>query len=163
MTLFFNTFIAESKMPAEPARLARLDWIVLSDENRIVRGFQFYIDPLASNWEMTEEGALVESGHSFNLLALIGHPIEKVLAKFIYDHDFCQRVVTPDCERCFSILIEEACRVRVSAKTRIKDRVCLGNYADEALDLKGGLQPLIDFFVKKDEKGFFEFVVPKTA
>lgn len=161
MTLFFNTFIAESKIPEEPVRLARLDWVVLSDEWRIVRGFQFHIDP--TDWGMTEDGALIESGDTFNRLAVMGHPINKVLEKFIYDHDQCETAITMDCDRCFAILVYEAQKAGLRAQTRISDRRSLGEYTDESLDLKANIQPLIDFFVKKGENGFYEFNPVQTV
>ena len=158
MTLFFQPFIVESKIPAESIRMSRLDWVVLNNDLKLVRGFSFHIDPITSGWEMTEDGAINESGYSFDRMTVLGHPIEKVLQKFIEDHDQCETAITTDCARAFAILVYEAQKAGLRATRRIEDRRCLGTYTDEAMDLKGGLQPLINFFVRESERpGFYEF------
>lgn len=158
MTLFFHSFLMESKIPEESVRLARLDWVVLNEDWKIVRGFQFHIDPIASEWEMTEDGSICESGESYNRLSVIGHPVKSVLQKFIDDHDACNTAVTVDCDRTFAILIYEAQKAGLRANTHIENRISLGSYTDEFLDLKDGLKPLVDFFVKKcPDSVFMEF------
>lgn len=157
MTLFFHPFLMESKIPEESVRLARLDWWVLSDEWRIVRGFQFYVDPVTSGWEMTEDGAVCESGDTFDRLAVIGHPIAKVLQKFIDDHDVCESAVCVDSDAAFAILVYEAQKAGLRANTRITDRRSLKDYTEQRFDMKGGLKPFVEFFIKPDGHGFHEF------
>lgn len=157
MTLFFHPFLMIPKSADESVRLARLDWWVLSDEWRIIRGYQFHIDPVASGWEMTEDGAVCESGDTFDRPAVVGHPVENVLRKFIDDHDVCQTAIAVDADAAFAILIYEAKKAGIAATKRITDRRSLKDYTDQRFDMKGGLKPFVEFFIKPGGHGFPEF------
>lgn len=157
MTLFFHPFLMESKIPDESVRLARLDWWVLTDDWHLARGFTFHIDPVTSGWEMTEDGAVSQSGDNFNRLAVLGHPVATVLQKFMDDHDVCETAICMDTDAAFAILVYEAQRAGLRAKTHITDRRSLKQYTDQVFDFRDGLKPLVEYFIKPDGHGFPEF------
>ena len=145
----------ESIVPEEPVRMSRLNWVVLNDECKIVRGYSFNIDP--TDWGMTEQGAVNQTGDSFDRIATIGHPVATVLQKFIDDHDACDTVFCVDCDAAFAILIYEAKRAGLRANRPITDRRSMKEFTDKLPDMKNGMQPLVDFFIRKCPNELFEF------
>jgi hypothetical protein len=160
MKLFFHPFIVESKVPSEPVRMSCLEWVVLNEDWKLVRGFRFVIDP--TDWEMTGDGAINEAGDSFNRMVVLGHPIEKALQKFISDHDQCNVAYCIDAEKAFEILIYEAKKAGVTASTRITDRRSAKDKTDQPFDLKNGIRPLVEFYTKQCPSEF-ETYSPETS
>jgi len=143
MKLIAHAYLAKSAIESEAPRMCRLAWVVVNEHNVAIRGRDALIDPLG--WEMTEEGATIEGGASFNKLYAAGQKIEDVLKRFIYDYECANELYAKDAERFISILITEAKMLNLSASKRPGQRHSLPKEC-ENIDLSGGVMPLLEAF-----------------
>ncbi len=143
MKLIAHAYLAKSAIQSEAPRMCRLAWVVLNEHNVAIRGRDALIDPLA--WDMTEEGATLEGGGSFNKLYAAGQKIEDVLKRFIYDYECANELYAKDAEQFVSILIKEAKMLNLAANKRPGQRHSLGSEC-ENIDLSGGVMPLLAAF-----------------
>ena len=133
--------------PDEPTRMSRLAWAVLNDDNKLIRGFDFCIDP--TDWGMTEPGAVADDGATFDRLFVIGHAAKKVLEKFIYDYENASELFVVSVDDFTALLIAEARRYQVGARTKPDIKHSLIDRANApTLDLSAGVNPLIAYFTQ---------------
>lgn len=134
MTLLFSTeTTGDPIVPYPPIqetqnwpRLIRLAWVVCNDDGQLVRGFSFTISPE----HLGDEAGLLTSSELQDLKTK-GHPLEKIVKKFLDDYDVCQTMVAHDLGRHYGVLAAEAIRVGARAKTRIEKKLCTKTQIDE--------------------------------
>lgn len=133
--------------PDESPRMSRLAWVVLNDDNKLIRGFDFYIDP--TEWGMTEAGAVADDCSTFDRLFVIGHAPKFVLEKFIYDYESASELFVVSVESFTDILTAEARRYKVGARTKPEIKHSLTDRPNApTLDLSAGVKPLIEYFTQ---------------
>ena len=133
--------------PDKSPRMSRLAWVVLNDDNKLIRGFDFYIDP--TDWQMTEPFAVADDGASFDRLYVVGKPPKFVIEKFIYDYEHARELFVVDVAAFTELLIGEARRYQVGAREKPEIKHSLIDRANApTLDLSGGVQPLIVYFTQ---------------
>lgn len=133
--------------PDESPRMSRLAWAVLNDDNQLIRGFDFCIDP--TDWGMTEPGAVADDGATFDRLFVIGHAAKKVLEKFIYDYENASELFVVSVDDFTALLIAEARRYQVGAREKPDIKHSLIDRANApTLDLSAGVNPLIAYFTQ---------------
>jgi len=148
MKLIAHAYLAKSAIESESPRMCRLAWVLVNSDNTPIRGRDALIDPLG--WEMTEEGAIIEGGASFNKLYAAGQKIEDVLKRFIYDYECANELYAKDAEHFVSILITEAKMLNLSASKRPGQRHSLPKEC-ENIDLSSGIMPLLKAFSLSDK------------
>lgn len=148
MKLIAHAYLAKSAIEGESPRMCRLAWVLVNSDNTPIRGRDALIDPLG--WEMTEEGAIIEGGGSFNKLFAAGQKVEDVLKRFIYDYENANELYAKDAEQFVSILITEAKMLNLSASKRPSQRHSLPKEC-ENIDLSSGIMPLLKAFSLSDK------------
>lgn len=133
--------------PDEPTRMSRLAWAVLNDDNKLIRGFDFCIDP--ADWEMTEPFAVADDCASFDRLYVIGKPPKFVIEKFIYDYEHARELFVVSVDDFTALLTVEARRYHIGAREKPDIKHSLIDRANApTLDLSGGVNPLIEYFTQ---------------
>lgn len=133
--------------PDEPTRMSRLAWALLNDDNKLIRGFDFCIDP--TDWAMTEPGAVADDGATFDRLFAIGYAPKFVIEKFIYDYENARELFVVDVAAFTELLTGEARRYQIGAREKPGAKHSLVDRANATtLDLSAGIQPLIVYFTQ---------------
>lgn len=133
--------------PDESPRMSRLAWVVLNDDNKLIRGFDFYIDP--TDWGMTEPGAVADDGATFDRLYVIGHAPKFVIEKFICDYEHARELFVVSVDDFTALLTAEARRYHIGAREKPDIKHSLIDRANApTLDLSGGVNPLIAYFTQ---------------
>lgn len=133
--------------PDEPTRMSRLSWAVLDDDNKFIRGFDFYIEP--TDWAMTEPGAVADDGTTFDRLFTIGHAPKFVIEKFIYDYEHARELFVVDADDFTALLTAEAHRYQIGARKKPETKHSLIDRGNAPkFDLSAGLKPLITYFTQ---------------
>lgn len=147
MKLVAHAYRMTPSDPDEQARLSRLAWALLNDDNKLIRGFDFYIDP--TDWEMTELFAVSDDGASFDRLYLVGHAPKFVIEKFIHDYEKAAELFVVDVADFTALLTSEARRYHVGARNKPEVKHSLIDRENAPmLDLSAGINPLIQYFTQ---------------
>ena len=143
--VFAHAYRMTPANPDEPIRMSRLSWVVLNDDNKPIRGFDFCIDP--TDWEMTETGAVSDDGASFDRLYVIGHAPKTVIEKFIYDYENASELFVVNIDDFISLLTAEARRYQIGAREKPDIKHSLTERPNApTLDLSRSIEPLILYF-----------------
>lgn len=116
-------------------RMVQLAWVLIDDEQKLVRGFSFNIQP--DGWDV-EPGAEAVHGLSVEILKQSGHSAPKIIQKFFDDYDTAETLVAHNINFDYNILGAEAIRYGIRAKTRIANKVCTMEKSTDLLKLPGG-------------------------
>lgn len=121
-------------------RITGLAWVVVNDEGKLVRGFQFKVKHDVDPPDLPEEIAKV--------IADQGHPAKQIVAKFLSDYDVCDTIVAHGFKLNYSILAAEAIRYGLRAKTKIADdrRICTQTGIEEVYEAESETRNLPDLY-----------------
>ncbi|MGL6008501.1 MAG: hypothetical protein ACRC1D_03515 [Culicoidibacterales bacterium] len=118
-------------------RMSRLAWALLNQENNIVRGFDFWVNP--ESWGVDDEGVVLDDGYDMNHLYVVGHQPKFVLEKFIVDYEDATELHVMNTDHFIEQLIYEAKIYGVAAKSK-PNRISCGKID---LDMRHGIYPLV--------------------
>lgn len=104
-------------------RITGLAWIVINDDGRIVRGFQFKVKHTVGVTSFPPE---IEAEAE-----ALGYPAKYVIDRFLSDCDSVDTLITHGLKRNFGILAAEAIRYGSRAKSKIANRICTKDGIDE--------------------------------
>lgn len=125
--------------PSQP-RMSRLAWALLNHENKIIRGFDFWVNP--ESWgieEQYEQVIISEDGYDMNHLYVVGHQPKFVLEKFIVDYEEATELHVMSEDEFIDQLIYEARIYGVASKSK-PHRISCGKID---LDMRHGIAPLV--------------------
>lgn len=97
-------------------RITGLSWVMLNDENKIVRGFRFKVKHTVGETGFPPEIKQSEEEQ--------GNPAKYVIDRFLSDYDSADFLIAHGLKRNFGLLAAEAIRYKSRAKTRIENRFC---------------------------------------
>lgn len=150
MKLIAHAYRMTPTNPDESPRMSRLAWVVLNDDNQLIRGFDFYIDP--TDWGMTEPGAVADDGATFDRLFVIGHEPKKILQKFICDYETASELFVVSVDDFTALLTAEARRYQVGARTKPEIKHSLTDRPNApTFDLSAGVNPLVAYFTQSEK------------
>jgi hypothetical protein len=97
-------------------RITGLSWIVISNENKIVRGFRFKIKHTVGETGFPPELQKIEEEQ--------GNPAKYIIDRFLSYYDSADVLIAHGLKRNFGLLAAEAIRYKSRAKTRIESKFC---------------------------------------
>jgi len=118
-------------------RMVQLAWVVIDDDEKLIRGFNFNIKP--DGWTV-EPGAEAVHGLSLEKLHETGQPAPTIIQQFFDDYDTVDTLVAHNMNFDFNILAAEAIRYGLRAKTKVSRKVCTMESSTDLLKLRGGFR-----------------------
>ncbi|MGL6008061.1 MAG: hypothetical protein ACRC1D_01250 [Culicoidibacterales bacterium] len=135
--LIAHLYKATPSAPPSQARMSRLSWVLLNNENKIIRGFDFWVNP--ESWGIEDECVSLDDGYDMNHLYIVGHQPKFILEKFIVDYEDADELHVMSADEFIEQLIYEARIYGVAAKSK-PDRISCGKID---LDMRHGITPLV--------------------